>query len=285
MSNESEIPNIVQVYEADASPEVAAIYNDIKTTMQMSFVNLIWRRLAVSPEGLRWTWESMKPLYTSGIAYIEADALREGQSLPDIPRLPKAALRAVGIDAEAEANIRAALAGYDRGNPLNTVAFSAILARLDPNADIPLRGEIPADAHPPEQDAPPPAPSLMSFTDMDPVTTKLVHAVTTIGARGEGLQVQVSLPRNLAHWPGFLSLYLTALKPLHDDGRLLAAVDRVLAEGQQRGTVLAAHLADRPVPDADAAQFVAETLNLLVPHAMGRMIPVVSLLSVLMPQT
>ncbi|EUA91348.1 hypothetical protein I551_2198 [Mycobacterium ulcerans str. Harvey] len=37
----------------------------------------------------------------------------------------------MGINAEGESTIRAALIGYDRGNPLNIVSFSAIMARLD----------------------------------------------------------------------------------------------------------------------------------------------------------
>ncbi|EEE36057.1 hypothetical protein RKLH11_3658 [Rhodobacteraceae bacterium KLH11] len=283
MQSEAEIPNIEQVYESEASQEVAEIYTDIRETMSMSFVNLIWRRLAVSPEGLRWTWQSMKPLYTSGYAYAEAAALNAGQELPPVPQLPTAALRAVGVDADAEASIRAALAGYERGNPLNTVAFSAIRARLDPAAFPTAQdAERLTPTHPP-QVATPPAPKLMSFEDMDADLTRLVHAVTRLGARGDGLRVQVSLPRNLAHWPGFLSLYLTALQPLHDDGRLFAAVDRVWAEGNHSGARLAQHLADIPDPSPEAAGFVRETLDMLVPHAMGRMIPVVSLLTRMLP--
>ena len=284
MKDAAAIPNMEQVYEDEASADVAEIYADIRETMSMSFVNLIWRRLALSPEGLAWTWRSMKPLYTSGVAYGEAEALRSGQNLPPVPRLPVSALRAVGIDQGAEEEIRAALAGYDRGNPLNTVAFSSILARLNhQTGEQPVQAET-APVVQVRQAGSQAAPRLMNFDEMDSNTTELVHAVTRIGARGEGLKVQVSLPRNLAHWPGFLSLYLTFLQPLHDDGRLFDYVDAVLKDGRWRGANLAPLLADASEPGEEASRFVRETLETLVPHAMGRMIPVVSLLINMLPE-
>ena len=99
------------IAEADAEGEIAALYADIRLTLNMSFVNLVWRALAAVPGGLGWTWATMKPIYQSGVAYSEARALQEGLVVPDVPRLPLAALRAVGVDAEGERAIRAALDG------------------------------------------------------------------------------------------------------------------------------------------------------------------------------
>ena len=66
MNNDRPAKTSDEVLEVDATDEVAAIYADIRETMAMPFVNLIWRRLALSPEGLRWTWYTMKPLYSDG---------------------------------------------------------------------------------------------------------------------------------------------------------------------------------------------------------------------------
>ena len=90
------------IAEADATGEIAALYADIRETLNMSFVNLVWRALGAVPGGLSWTWKTMKPMYQSGVAYAEARALQEGLAVPEIPRLPAVALRAVGIDAQAE---------------------------------------------------------------------------------------------------------------------------------------------------------------------------------------
>jgi hypothetical protein len=270
------------IAEADAVGEIADLYVDIRQTLDMSFVNLVWRVLAAVPGGLAYSWGSMKPLYESGLSYAEARALEEGLDLPSVPRWPDAVLRGVGIDADAERLVRAAVDGYRRGNPLNTVTFSALLVRL--------RGETPSDeALLPRENAPGKspygkAPPLMNFDTMSETSAALVRAVNLLGADEEAAKVQVSLPRNLAPWPGFLSLYWTLLAPLHEDGRLRAGVEAVLSDGYARGRRLAAHLG--PVADAkpETIDGVKEVLENLVPNAMGRMIPVVALLTAAMPE-
>jgi len=273
-----------EVSEAAATGEVKAIFADIRKAMQMPFVNLIWRRLAVSTAALSWTWDTMKPLYSGGAIYEEAARLRDAQILPTVPRLPPSALRAVGVDGPAEMSIRAILAGYDRGNPLNLIAFSTVLERLRDEKEAGMQQGDDAETRPVETQndtsraALPPAPRILSFADMDETTATLARAASLIGAPEAGPHVWVSLPRHLAYWPGFLSLYFTALKPLHDDGRLFSAVDAVLADGRNRGRRLVSKLGDNGLPPETVRTSVRKPIETLVPHAMGRMIPVVSLL-------
>jgi hypothetical protein len=128
-----------------------------------------------------------------------------------------------------------------------------------------------------------PAPKLLNFHQMPPHVAAMVRTVNLIGARGKARDVQVSLPRNLAHWPGFLTLYYAVLQPRHDDGSLLVAIDRVLEDGRWRGQAVSGALGRTDLPDADTAAAVKASLDNLVPNAMGRMIPVVSLLLRVMP--
>ncbi len=272
---------VPSIAEADATGEIADLYGDIRQSLGMPFVNLVWRNLASVPGGLKWSWTTMKPLYQQGAVYVEARQLRDSQTLPPVPTLPRSVLRAVGVDADGEVSIRAAVDGYDRGNPLNIVTFSALMSRL--------RGEEPTAPPPAPVDAEPESPvagetpKLLNFDQMDPDTADMVRAVNLLGARGHAREVQVSLPRNLAHWPGFLSLYWTILAPLHDDGRLANCIDAVLEDGRERGGRMAAALGDTPNPSEETRQGVLESLENLVPNAMGRMIPVVSLLKNMMP--
>lgn len=272
---------VPSVAEAEATGEIADLYQDIRDTLGMSFVNLIWRNIASIPDGLRWTWETMKPLYVNGAVYGEARALRDSQDLPPIRHLPVAVLRCAGIDADDERAIRAALVGYDRGNPLNIVSFSAILSRL--NGEAPPAGPPPQERPSLPAPTPTPTPTMLNLDDMTPHVAELVRTVNLIGARGKAREIQVSLPRNLAHWPGFLALYYAVLQPLHDDGTLVAAIDAVLEDGRRRGHAVSGALGDTRLPDADTAAAVRASLENLVPNAMGRMIPVVSLLLHLMP--
>jgi AhpD family alkylhydroperoxidase len=51
---------------ADASPEVRAVYDDIKTSRQIADVNNFWKYLAHDPKTLRRTWESIKEVMAPG---------------------------------------------------------------------------------------------------------------------------------------------------------------------------------------------------------------------------
>jgi hypothetical protein len=102
--------------EAAASGRVAAIFAELREATGMPIVNLVWRHLATEPGALEWTWAALGPLYRSGAVLGEAMHLHERMVLPAVAPWPRAALRAAGIDAGAEATIAAVLASYDRGN-------------------------------------------------------------------------------------------------------------------------------------------------------------------------
>ncbi len=50
----------------DASPEVRAVFDDIKKTRQVEDVNNFWKYLANDPVTLRRTWESVKEVMAPG---------------------------------------------------------------------------------------------------------------------------------------------------------------------------------------------------------------------------
>jgi AhpD family alkylhydroperoxidase len=51
---------------AGASPEVRAVYDDIKTTRQTDYINNFWKALANDPVALRRTWQSVKEIMAPG---------------------------------------------------------------------------------------------------------------------------------------------------------------------------------------------------------------------------
>ena len=91
MTNPSADP-VPAITEAEATGNIAAIYTDIRATLGVPVVNLIWRHLAVFPDGLPWAWESLKPLYASGAIAGQAAALRAGLEVPVLPALSGPAL-------------------------------------------------------------------------------------------------------------------------------------------------------------------------------------------------
>jgi AhpD family alkylhydroperoxidase len=50
----------------ELSPDVRAVFDDIRTTRQSDFVNNFWRALAHDPKTLRRTWESVKEVMAPG---------------------------------------------------------------------------------------------------------------------------------------------------------------------------------------------------------------------------
>ena len=50
----------------DASPEVRAVFDDIKRVRQVDDVNNFWKYLAHDPAGLERTWESIKQVMAAG---------------------------------------------------------------------------------------------------------------------------------------------------------------------------------------------------------------------------
>lgn len=269
------------IAEADATGEIAALYADIRATLGVPIVNLIWRNLAAIPGGLAWAWGAVKPLYAAGRVQNEARALRTAQRLPEMALLPAAALRACGVDAAAERTIRAILDSYDRSNALNLVTLSALMARLR-NAPAP-DAAMPAPAGAPEPPIGAALPPLLALAEMTPEAAELVRAVNRLGTRGRD-HILVSMPRQLAHWPGFLALYWSLLAPVDNDGRLSACIDAVRADARARGAGLAPDLGRPPLPERAALAAVETALDDFCQNAISRMIPVVSLLQKAMPR-
>ena len=54
------------IEEADASPEVKAVYEDIKATRKIDWINNFWKVLANDPKTLKRTWEDLKQIMGPG---------------------------------------------------------------------------------------------------------------------------------------------------------------------------------------------------------------------------
>jgi hypothetical protein len=273
---------VPSVTEADATGEIASLYADIRQTLGVPLVNLIWRNLATIPGALDWAWSSLKPVYEDGSIQAEAYALRVGQTLPDVSSLDPSALADAGLSAADLATIETILDSYDRSNPLNLVAIGALLVLLqgetgaasatisaEPVVEPPVGGTMP---------------ELLSLDEMEADTANLVRAVNVLGTRGKA-HIMVSMPRHLAHWPTYLELYRSIIAPLEGDGSLAASIDAVIADGRSRGARLASRLSAGSVPNGEARAATEATLGDFYQNAIARMIPVVSILRKALPPT
>jgi hypothetical protein len=274
---------IPAIREQDATGDVAAIYQDIRATLGIPIVNLIWRHLATIPGGLVWVWTLVKPLYVSGELDRLADAGAALVSFPTLAPLPDFVWDSVAIDRNDRRAIAGLIESYNRGNGGN---FLALLVAVSV-----LRDGIPASRgnghvaqmkgrHHASAETTPPLPGL---SELSPPVLALVRKLDEFGRLGSSDAV-ASLYRHLAHWPAFLAIAYTALEPLHRNGDLANAQSRVIAFGRQESTALLSTINNElPALAPDASKAVLSALDEFTRLMIGRMIVIGKALSVLCP--
>ncbi|MGA4668692.1 carboxymuconolactone decarboxylase family protein [Propionibacteriaceae bacterium Y1923] len=66
MGTEQYSPMLPLISDEDASPEVKAVFDDIRETRNTDFINNFWRVLANDPDNLARTWDELKNLMGPG---------------------------------------------------------------------------------------------------------------------------------------------------------------------------------------------------------------------------
>ena len=94
---------IPAIRESQATGEIAELFADIRETLGVAAINLVWRHIATLDGGLRWAWGATKPLYASGAAEAASDELLENLVLPKLPALTGPVLAVAGVDARDRA--------------------------------------------------------------------------------------------------------------------------------------------------------------------------------------
>ena len=275
MSNADPVPSI---READASGEIADLYDDIRTTLGVPVVNLIWRHLAIFPGGLAWVWTALKPVYASGAVAAEAAELRDGLDVPRLPGLTQPALVAAGLTGPDLAQINMILNSYEQSNAMNIIALAAVSARLEgvqtggktgpseATGAVQIEGEMPP---------------LLTLDDMTPEVRALVQALNAVGGREE---ILASMYRHLANWPPYLGLVSVLVTPFAEAGELEWVIQGVIAEGRRRAAGLVNALdTPGPVLEESVEADVRAALNRFIDGPIGKMIAVVPLIKQAMP--
>jgi hypothetical protein len=261
--------SVPSVLETEATGDIADIYADIRTTLDTSVVNLIWRNLATMPGALPWAWSAVRPLYL-GPAAAHAEAIRRSLQLPDMPGISKDALFAAGIDQAALTDIRNVLGSYYHTNALALAVLSALLEHCDPSAAEPAR---PADTVP--ASAPTELPPLPPMQSLSSDTQRLIRELNEFGEDTDPFLI-ASMYRHLAYWPGYLTLVRTHLVPYQADGSLNALTRSARTMGRAHGKMLAGQLAPGQPPDS--LQATLASCRLFVEHPIARMVGICAIM-------
>ncbi len=244
------------IAESAATGETAALFADIRATVGVRIVNLVWRHLATLDDALPRAWQAVKPLYVQGMADRAVVDFRRDMTLPTLGAL-------TGMEP---ASVDAVLASYDHSNTVNLFTLGALVAHL--------RGEV-AEEGMAEQGArlPPPdvaLPLLASEADVAPETWQRVLRLNRFGDRPQPL-ILASMYRHLAHAPAFLQRLEAALAPAQADGSLDHAIRANRRMAHQRARVLARTIsADRP----PLAREIEASVSAFVEHAIGKMVTI-----------
>ena len=244
------------VAEAAAAGETADLFADIRATIGVRVVNLVWRHLATIDGALPWAWTAVKPLYLHGMADRAATRFRESMILP----------RPGPLAGEQPPSVDAVLASYDHSNTINLFALGALVAHL--------RGETAAAGTPeqgPRLAAPDVTlPKLASREDVAPETWACVLRLNRLGDRPQPL-ILASMYRHLAHAPGFLAKIEASLAPPEADGSLRRAIDGNFADAKRRAAVLARAISACSPPSGDR---IEAGVSAFVDHAIGKMVTI-----------
>ncbi|WP_424812672.1 hypothetical protein [Roseococcus sp. YIM B11640] len=235
-----------EIREAEAPPEVAAIYARLREGYGLPLVNLIWRRFAALPGVLPWAWESVAP----ALPLLPAARDRVAASV-QVPSLP------VGVEASRLAAL------YNRGNLGNLIFLTALMRGKEGHA-------VAAPASPPGMlPEPPPLPRLDA---LDEDTARRVRALATLHGHEGG--VVPTLYLHLANWPALLTPLYTALSPMMATGRIAALRDGVLVAASVEADRLRPYLAAPPEPPVHAMAEARELLRVFTGRVIPEMVPI-----------
>ena len=266
---------VVAVTEQNAEGQVAEIYQDIRATLGVPVVNLIWRHLATFPGALEWSWASVKPLYEENIIHAEASALRRKISVPVDVGLSPLHLKASGLTEDDIYSIKVVLDSYHKSNAMNLISLSSLLAKLNGKSSnsanyIDLLDSVESkgvDGRMPE---------LIPLLSMPESIRNLVMDINKIGGRE---QILPSMYRHLANWPQFLALISLLLLPYEKKGTLESHIESSINEAHIRGVQIAGRLA---VPDLFISDVVEsqtkDALEKFTKGPLGKMTAVVSII-------
>ncbi|MFK7966852.1 MAG: halocarboxylic acid dehydrogenase DehI family protein [Burkholderiaceae bacterium] len=270
---------IPAINEVDATGEQATLFEDIRQSLGVPVVNLIFRHLATFPNVLPWCWQSLKPIYLDGTIGVQAHALRNALSLPSVAAISEATLGDTGI-ARADLNsIRMILRSYERSNAMNMIAFGALRARLcgDGHQSLPL---VRPDG---EQQAALTGtmPKPLAVAEMNEHTRALVLQLATIGGDHP---IMPTMYRHLAHWPQYLGLLSDRLAPLNESRALALAIDSVMVDTQSLGLQIIGGLGQPAMAlDASAKAILIQTIDTFQRCVIGKMIVIVGVIKQAMP--
>jgi hypothetical protein len=233
-----------EIAERSADAAIAALYADIRATLSLRTVPLLYRVMAPEPGCLAWAWAMIGPLAASGVLAGLGASARAAVAAPAIAP-PRAACRMAGLADAAADQAAAVVAAFNHANPMNLAAATILGAAL-------ATGRVPRPGTPAAAQAAPPPLPVRATAEMDADSRALMHFLASCG----GVRPVSAMPtlwNALAPYPPALALAAAMLAPGFADG----TIDRgaqALAASMASSVAMAPDAPCAPAPHAIAAQ-------------------------------
>ncbi len=252
------------VSEHEASGEIESVYHDLRQTLRVSGVNLVFRTWAGTGRLLPVVWNAVRPNVQTRAFENAADAIR-AEAAGAAEALGRIGAAPAGLGESQSFQLRAALDLYRYVTPKLLVLTSAVRLALEgeevgggagPGARL-TRG-VPERMYPMEM--------VAEDTDEEPIQELFRDIRDTLG-----LSRVNSLYRTLALWPDYLEPAWAGLKPIARGSEHGAAADRLralsrdLARSLPHPVPLSRERLEEKGEDADALIRTAAEFEELIP--------------------
>jgi len=262
--------HLTEIAEAGASGGVVATYADIRATLGLPVVNLVYRHLASEPGRLEALWADVAPALRDPAAERLATEVAAAVPALAVAAIPATALGAAGVDARALRDLAVTLDAYDRGNAVNLLAIIALLDGVATSARPPAAGRVTAPAA--NGAAPPALPPMVDLDVLDPAARALVEEMSAAVSGPARPLLVPSLFRHLTRPPALLPLAWTVLQGPLGTAAFAAAAGRVADTARAAAASLPAGVprADDPGTRTALGRFLGAVPRMLVVSAMLR---------------
>jgi len=265
--------NFPEVHPLNASPEIAQIYDDIRTVSGLSMVNLIWRHFAVLPGVIDWAWKGVRPLVASQELVEARKRLIDAIELPPLPPLTTEAWRIAGVSGAELTAFRDMMADYVRGNSTNIIVLTALRLRLEG-----INHATSAFTAAPAPVSMMPAAPLPRIDTLDPT---LASAVRALAQRHEGAEGGIipSLYLELARWPTLTDTFPHWLGALYEPSAMRTARESTCRAAEREALKLLPALDSAPPRVAEMRPALERFTRLIIPDltpvcvAVQRLLP------------
>jgi len=289
-----------EISEKDATGEIKALFKDIRDVLGTGITPLVFRLIADIPGGLSWCWNTIHPLYPSGVLPSAGRQLMTRIPSPGLKALPATVFEALGIDDQTLRTIGITLDHFNYSNPMNLLSLSVLLRSLEKEnqtAEIKAanqRAVTGVDIKPPHDE---PLLPMLEIGDMDDTTIALINELQKIGFPIESrpdsrnitrsTQGMASIWRILARWPAYLCIALVILQSQEAHGWIEMAKETVSNTMKTQVDGLLQKIEktpDTPRPQGEALERMEWIIKRFTGAGLIRIIPVVKALQDSLPR-